>query len=206
MGIPERTQKKIEEILAMMTAGEPAREIAKQKFKGGIKDYLKFLEKHKEFFSEFESYFSIEYENKKNKNVSEPFKSQKNDVVNFSEYNLETIDKEQLKSLNPETLGQLLIMFAPDILDIVSKSKNIEKINKFIDENDNLLKLDDTLIVTEDILQPKKIVARTVKFSEDILREFEKVTEQYPHYTKQSLFNVAIKDFIQKYRKNKRKK
>lgn len=211
MGANRTTERKINEMLDLMREGKSAREIAKLKFKGSPKYYLEFLERNKEAFADFQEYFLIDYpgkkseaEDKKNEIVSGAIKTAQNSVVNFSEYKIESMKKDELKKLNPDELSRLLIFFAPDILEMLSSAKNIQKINKFIDEKDHLIKLDDVLAVPQELIKLPDAVPRSFKFSKKIMKDFDKVASQYSQYTKQTLLNLALKEFAEKYDKKKK--
>lgn len=192
-------ENKIAVMKEMMTAGTDVREIIKKHFSRSIQRYLAFLEKHKEEFSNFEEYFQLE----KKSQAVKAIKKAETSIVNFSEYKIESMKKEELKKLNPDELGKLLIAFAPDLLLMLAETKNIKKINKFIDEKDNLIKLDDVLVVPEEFIKLPDAVSRNFRFSQKVVKEFDEVAAQYSQYTKQTLLNLALKEFADKYRKKK---
>lgn len=198
MGKNGTTQRKINEIIEMVKSGASTREIIKKKFNGGVKAFNDFLERNKTAFNDFPFLFGVEYQNK----MPNTKKTANNELIELSNYKIENLEIENLKNLNSESLGKLLIMFAPELLGMLNEAKHLKKINNFIEEKNNLIKLDDVLVVPAQVLEAKDKRNRTLRLSEKIENEFDDLIKNYKIYSKTDLLNFAILEFIEKYKKN----
>lgn len=198
MGRNGTTERKIGEILELLKMGTPVKEIVKKKFNGGIKNYLEFLNRNSGAFNGFPHAFDI----KPRAEVVEAKKTANNSLTDVSKFTIGDLKEKNLEKLSAEELGKLLILYAPKLLSMVGQVENVEKINKFINEKDNLIKLDDVLVVPDEILKATDKRNRTLRLSEKLEKEFDEVVAQYGIYSKTDLLNLAIKDFVEKYKKN----
>lgn len=202
--INRATLKKIEDIKEMMRAKISREEIISKKFNRSIKSYEEYLIKFQEYFSEFEDYLKnipqkndlkIIGEKKSEKNISD-----ENGLVDVSAYNLQNMTLDDLKGLSARETLSMLILNAPELLMTLQKNKHLDKINDFIEKNENLEKIENILVVPDEVLNLKDNVAKSVRISRSIEDEFDKVVAQTP-YTKSALLNFALKEFVEKYRK-----
>lgn len=197
MGRNGTTERKIKEIQELLRAEISVKQIVKEKFHGGIKTYLEFLNRNSEHFKEFPHAFDI----KPRGEAAEAKKTANKSLIDVSKFTIGDLQEKNLEKLSAEELGKLLILYAPKILGMLSQAQNVEKINKFINEKDNLIKLDDVLAVPEEILKAADKRNRTLRLSEKLEKEFDEVVAQYGMYSKTDLLNLAVKDFIIKYKK-----
>lgn len=197
MGRNGTTERKIKEVQGLLRAGTPVKQIVKEKFHSGIKTYLEFLNRNSEHFNDFPQAFDI----KPRGEVAETKKTANKSLVDVSKFSIGDLQEKNLEKLSAEELGKLLILYAPKLLSMISQAQHVEKINKFINEKDNLIKLDDVLVVPEEILKAADKRNRTLRLSEKLEKEFDEVVTQYGMYSKTDLLNLAVKDFIIKYRK-----
>lgn len=201
----KRTVEKIENIKALMEQKKTFEEIAEERFSGNKTLCRQYFAKYSEFFKDFPEYLpekNSEAEILEKSN--EPVRARKTknfDVVDVSAYDLSKMDLDSLKKLSPAVLSSLLIMSAPEILSMMKNFKHLEKINKFIDERDNLIKLDDVLRIPDEIVALKDSAPKSYRISKTIEKLFDKTVKQYPHYTKTAMINMALKEFAEKYYK-----
>lgn len=198
MGRNGTTERKIKEIQELLKAGTPVKQIVKEKFHGGIKTYLEFLNRNSEHFNDFPQAFDI----KPRGEMVEAKKTANKSLTDVSKFTIGDLQEKNLEKLSAEELGKLLILYAPKLLSMISQAQHVEKINKFINEKDNLIKLDDVLVVPEEILKATDKRNRTLRLSEKLEKEFDEVVAQYGMYSKTDLLNLAVKDFIIKYKKS----
>lgn len=173
------TLDKINDIKKMQQEGKTDIEIVREKFGRNWKKYHEFMGKHELL------------------EVAPQFKKQE---PPYSPYNIEiakdapTLNKMPLQNspvqvLAPEELGKLrqLIDSSDDLLALLQKpSDDIEEIQ--------------ILEVPEDLVKIGDLRVRSVRLSESIEREFDDLVKDNKLYSKTSLVNLALQEFIQKYR------
>lgn len=201
----KRTEQKIEDLKKLMAEKVSVEEIAEKRFSGNKSLCKSYILKFAEFFQEFPEYIPEKKSEAKILEKShEPVRARKTknfDVVDVSAYDLSKMDLDSLKKLSPAVLSSMLVMSAPEILSMMKNFKHLEKINKFIDERDNLIKLDDILRIPDEIVALKDSAPKSYRISKSIEKIFDKTVKQYPHYTKTAMINMALKEFAEKYYK-----
>ena len=203
----KRTVEKIESIKALMEQKKSVEEIAEEKFSGNKTLCRQYFVKFAEFFKNFPEYLPEKkseaeiLDEKKSDKAVRARKTKNFDVVDVSAYDLSKMDLDDLKSLSPAVLSSMLVVSAPEILTMLKNFKHVEKINKFIEEKDNLMKLDDILRIPDEIVALKDSAPKSYRISKSIEKIFDKTVKQYPHYTKTAMINMALKEFAEKYYK-----
>ena len=203
----KRTVEKIESIKNLMEQKKSLEEIAEEKFSGNKTLCKQYFLKFEEFFKDFPEYIpekKVEAEILDKENSQKALRARKTknfEVADVSGYDLSKMELDDLKSLSPAVLSSLLVMSAPEILSAMKNLEHLDKINKFIEERDNLIKIDDVLKVPDEIITLKDSAPKSYRISKSIEKLFDKTVKQYPQYTKTTLINMALKEFAEKYYK-----
>ena len=91
---------------------------------------------------------------------------------------------------------------------IVPKEK-LELLARMLDKGEELLKLlnqkddeyiSEVLIIPNELVKMYDLKLKSVRLSKEIEEEFDKVSKKYNVYSKTSLINMALKEFVEKYK------
>lgn len=190
-------EQKINEILVMMSEKKSIQAIAAEKFSKNLKRCVEYLEKNKSHFKHFPEYFG----HNPIQAARDIKKNQNGELIDLSKYTMESLNENDLQKLPAEELGKLLIMYAPKLLNMLKNSEHVEKINNFINEKNNLLRLDDVLVMPKEITEAADKRNRTLRLSAKIEKEFDELIKDFSIYSKTDLLNLAVKEFTEKYKK-----
>lgn len=92
--------------------------------------------------------------------------------------------------------------------EISEMMKNVELVSKFkyfLENIDKILNIQEQsegrIIVPKDILKMKSVV-KSIRVSEEIMQEFDELCDDNRNYSKINLLNLALREFIDKYKKS----
>lgn len=92
--------------------------------------------------------------------------------------------------------------------EISEMMKNVELVSKFkyfLENIDSILNIQEQsegrIVVPKDILKMKSIV-KSIRVSEEIMQEFDELCDDNRNYSKINLLNLALREFIDKYKKS----
>lgn len=190
------TKKKLDDILAMINAGNDFDYIVEKKFGKSYQKKNEWLEKYSFSFTQEEKEILKDF-----------YSSQKSEVTNVLQditENTNVVEEE-----NTEVLQKITDEENQDYKNttpaIAERFKNKDLENKFLyllDNIDELLKigkrLEDDLVIPKELLDLPSIV-KSMRVAKEISDEFDDFCSRHKNYSKIQILNFALKDFMEKY-------
>ena len=166
-----QTRKKIEEIQKLLSEGYDLKEILHLKFNRSITKLKEHLEIAKEIYSQ------NELDILEGKVALEPVKKE------FYAPSMEIFPPEKMKALEDliNHSGELL-----SLLNNKSKGQTEEIINH--------------LLIPDNFLQISDIKVKSIRISEDVDKKFNEFCKEFKQYSKTSILNYALIEFMEKYK------
>lgn len=182
------TKKKFEEVKDLIIGGMKKEELIKVKFSRSPKKYIEFIERIQEEITE---------EEKDILEFSQAFKPEAIAVEEETPEHLPVIEeKSQLSVLplkelleSPEYMANFkqLILNGRELMELLEDRKKIEE--------NPILELPD------DFIELKGLRVTSKRIADDVDQAFNEICKQHKEYSKTSLLNFAIWEFVQKYKR-----
>lgn len=169
-----QTKKKAEEIKKMLTDGYGLKEILQMKFNRSLVKLKEHLEIAKEMYSDLEL------------GVLEGKLEQSLEVVKkeFHAPSMEIFTPEKMKALE----------------NLINNSDELLKLLNNKSTNSNSQEVINHLLIPNELLQINDIKVKSIRLSEQVEKDFNKFCDEFKQYSKTSLLNFALIEFMEKYK------
>ncbi len=165
-----QTRQKAEEIKKLLNDGYDLKDILQKKFNRSTSKLKEHLEIAKDIYTELEL-FILEGKDKMEISIKKEVPQQQ--VV-------EVFSIEKIKAL------ENLINHSDDLIALLNRS--------------DLLNITNHLIIPNDLLQISDIKVKSIRISEKIENDFNDFCDEFKQYSKTSLLNFALVEFMEKYK------
>ena len=167
-----QTKKKAEEIQKMLSEGCDLKEILQVKFNRSVARLKEHLEMAKEVYSEFEIGIL-----EGTTTFHSPVKKE------FHAPSMEIFPPEKMKALED------LINHSDELISLLNNKKNLQ--------TEDII---NHLLIPDEYLQIADIKVKSIRISEDVEGKFNKFCDKFKQYSKTSMLNYALIEFMEKYK------
>ncbi len=167
-----QTKKKAEEIQKMLSEGCDLKEILQVKFNRSVAKLKEHIEMAKELYSELEL---------KILEGKESFHSPVKKV--FHAPSMEIFPPEKMKALED------LLNHSDELLSLLNNKNNLQ--------SEDII---NHLLIPDEYLQIADIKVKSIRISEDVEGKFNKFCDKFKQYSKTSMLNYALIEFMEKYK------
>lgn len=124
---------------------------------------------------------------------------------NNTEVLQENTDGAITKELQQITMKLQKLQQFNEMLELMTDVKTATKFKYFLENIDKILNIQEQaegrIIVPKDILKMRSVV-KSIRVSEEIMQEFDELCDDNRNYSKINLLNLALREFIDKYKKS----
>ena len=166
-----QTKKKAEEIQKLLSEGYDLKEILNLKFNRSTAKLKEHLETAKEVYSQ------LELDVLEGRNTLEVVKKE------FHAPSMEIFPPEKMKAL------ENLINHSDELLNLLN-NKNKPQAEDVINH----------LLIPDEFLQIADIKVKSIRISEDVEKKFNEFCGEFKQYSKTSMLNYALIEFMEKYK------
>lgn len=166
-----QTKKKAEEIQKLLSEGYDLKEILNLKFNRSTSKLKEHLETAKEVYSQ------LEIDVLEGRNTLEVVKKE------FHAPSMEIFPPEKMKAL------ESLINHSDELLNLLNGKSKVQ--------TENVI---NHLIIPDEFLQIADIKVKSIRISEDVEKKFNEFCGEFKQYSKTSMLNYALIEFMEKYK------
>ena len=167
-----QTKKKAEEIQKMLAEGCDLKEILQVKFNRSVAKLKEHIEMARELYSDLEL---------KILEGKESFYSPVKKV--FHAPSMEIFPPEKMKALED------LLNHSDELLSLLNNNKNLQ--------SEDII---NHLLIPDEYLQIADIKVKSIRISEDVEKKFNEFCDKFKQYSKTSMLNYALIEFMEKYK------